>query len=390
MHNQWVRHDLKKNPVQKFDGVTHLYTLVITKEDTFKILIDGIVQKEGSLQEEGMFNPPFQPPEKIPDLNEKKPKNWVDQTHIPDPDDIKPSDWDENEPFLIPDYRYTKPDKWDEDALLDIVDTNVKKPDLWDDEKDGEWIQPVIPNPYCEQYGCGKWEQPQKKNPKYKGKYPQRQIKNPEYIGPWEPSLIQNPGFYVPKDLHKLIAVKGLAFDITNGGTVILFDNILISNSTSDAEQVAEKMWRQRYILEQQEEVKRLRKEKLIGKWKYIKEQWVKLRTKPLKENLMSIIQYLADNGYDHPIISIILLIIVDFAIIMPFAYLCLKCYDAKQTDQDKKILPVLFPSKQQKEENKRWQQQHELKIKQNIKLNVYIIVISTMLWSKFDDISLI
>jgi hypothetical protein len=44
---------------------------------SYAVLIDGEVKKEGSLFED--FDPPINPPETIPDPEDKKPEDWVDE-----------------------------------------------------------------------------------------------------------------------------------------------------------------------------------------------------------------------------------------------------------------------------------------------------------------------
>ncbi|VDP33259.1 unnamed protein product [Schistosoma margrebowiei] len=59
---------------------------------------------------------------------------------IDDPDDKKPSDWDEREKIV--DTNAKKPDDWDEDAPATIEDESAVKPSGWlDDEPE------MIPDP---------------------------------------------------------------------------------------------------------------------------------------------------------------------------------------------------------------------------------------------------
>ena len=44
---------------------------------SYKVLIDGEERKAGSLFED--FEPPFNPPAEIPDPDDKKPDDWVDE-----------------------------------------------------------------------------------------------------------------------------------------------------------------------------------------------------------------------------------------------------------------------------------------------------------------------
>ena len=44
---------------------------------SYAVLIDGVEKKAGSLFED--FEPAFNPPETIPDPEDKKPADWVDE-----------------------------------------------------------------------------------------------------------------------------------------------------------------------------------------------------------------------------------------------------------------------------------------------------------------------
>ncbi len=50
----------------------------------------------------------FHTPREIPDPYETKPKDWVDEEMIIDPNDVKPEGWDDT-PAEIPDPKATKP-----------------------------------------------------------------------------------------------------------------------------------------------------------------------------------------------------------------------------------------------------------------------------------------
>merc|ERR1712070_1292985 len=53
-------------------------------------------------------------------------------------------DWEMLKPKEIPDPDDKKPDDWVEEKR--IVDPDAKKPDDWDDEEDGEWEAPMKDN----------------------------------------------------------------------------------------------------------------------------------------------------------------------------------------------------------------------------------------------------
>lgn len=186
------------------DGKTHLYTLIIRPDNTYKMLVDTAEVNSGSLLTD--FTPPINPPKEIVDPEDKKPESWDDREKIPDPDAVKPDDWDEDEPKQIPDPKATKPSGWLDDEEPSIPDPNAQRPEDWDDETDGEWEAPKIDNPMCKDApGCGKWEPPMVNNPKYKGKWRAPLIDNPNYQGKWEPRKIENPEYFEDHNPFKYV-----------------------------------------------------------------------------------------------------------------------------------------------------------------------------------------
>ncbi len=63
---------------------------------------------------------------------------------IPDPDAVKPDDWDEDAPPKISDPDAVKPEGWLDDGPEFIPDTSLEMPEDWDEEEDGEWEPPMI------------------------------------------------------------------------------------------------------------------------------------------------------------------------------------------------------------------------------------------------------
>lgn len=115
-------HLVKKTISCKTDEATHLYTLIVSPDNTYEVQIDGEKADGGSLYDDFDFLEPRQ----IKDPAVSKPTDWVDEKQIADPEDTKPEDWDQPE---------------------NIVDPDAEKPDDWDDEMDGEWEAPMVPNP---------------------------------------------------------------------------------------------------------------------------------------------------------------------------------------------------------------------------------------------------
>ncbi len=246
---------LKSPPSIKNDKLTHLYTLVVKKDNTFQLLIDNKSMKNGSLLED--FTPAVNPPAEIDDPNDKKPEDWVDEARIADPDATKPEDWDEDAPFEIVDEDAEKPDDWLEDEPLTVPDPEAEKPEDWDDEEDGDWIPPQVPNPKCEEAsGCGKWEPPTKKNPAYKGKWTAPFIDNPAYKGVWKPRVIKNPDYFEDKTPANFEPMGAIGFEIWTMQSDITFDNIYIGHSQEDAAALRKETYDVKKPIEEAEEAK--------------------------------------------------------------------------------------------------------------------------------------
>lgn len=62
------------------DKLPHLYRLVLRPDNSFYITIDGKVVNEGSLLLD--FTPPVNPPQEIPDPDDVKPENWDDREKV--------------------------------------------------------------------------------------------------------------------------------------------------------------------------------------------------------------------------------------------------------------------------------------------------------------------
>ncbi|OHT13979.1 Calreticulin family protein [Tritrichomonas foetus] len=65
---------LKSPPEAPVDVYNHLYTLIVRPNNTFSILVDNEIVKNGSLFFD--FDPPLLEPREIPDPDDKKPEDW--------------------------------------------------------------------------------------------------------------------------------------------------------------------------------------------------------------------------------------------------------------------------------------------------------------------------
>merc|ERR1711976_648978 len=200
---------LKKSDLaykQEGEGTSHLYRMILKPDNTVKVEIDEEKIYEGSIKDDWEILKP----KEIPDPDDKKPDDWSDESMIDDPEDKKPEDWVEEKR---------------------IVDPEAKKPDDWDDEEDGEW------------------EAPMKDNPAYKGEWYVKRISNPAYKGVWEAKKIANPEYEDDDKLYKYDAFGFIGFDLwqVKGGTI--FDNVIITDDTAEADTFAKK-WKELYEVE--------------------------------------------------------------------------------------------------------------------------------------------
>ncbi|KAK4058363.1 calnexin [Microbotryomycetes sp. JL221] len=240
-------------PAPKIEKTTALYTLIVRPDQTYEIKVNNESVKKGSLFED--FAPAVNPPKEIDDPEDTKPADWVDLPKISDPDAVKPEDWDEDAPQLIDDESAVKPDDWLEDQAATIPDPDAEKPEEWSDEDDGDWIAPMVANPACESAsGCGPWTRPQIPNPNYKGKWFAPLIDNPDYKGPWAPRKIANPNYYEDKTPANFNKIGAVGFELWSMTEDILFDNIYIGQSESEAAKLVGQTFSIKKPLEQAQE----------------------------------------------------------------------------------------------------------------------------------------
>ena len=149
---------------------------------------------------------------------------------IPDPDAVKPADWDDNPD--IPDPTDKKPLNWDQPMV--IPDPTRRKPSDWDDKVNGEWVQPMV------------------KNPRYKGKWVPRLIYNPRYKGEWKPPLIPNPKYAKAVDKVPFKRIRYVGFDVWQVTGGIIFDNIFVGDNILEYRQFVENTWATQHKAEKQ------------------------------------------------------------------------------------------------------------------------------------------
>jgi len=193
-NNKGKNHLIKKEITCETDRLTHVYTLIVHPDNTYEVRIDGNKKESGSLSDDW----DILPPRKIKDPSQSKPSDWVESPKMDDPSDTKPEGYD--------------------DIPKQIVDPEASKPEDWDTDADGEWEAPLI------------------SNPEYKGAWRAKQIDNPQYKGPWVHPEIENPDFTPDDSLYAYESFGAIGIDIWQVKSGTIFDNILISDSVSDAE----------------------------------------------------------------------------------------------------------------------------------------------------------
>merc|ERR1711941_195396 len=183
---------------QEGEGTSHLYRMILRKDNTARVEIDEEKIHGGSIKDDWEVLKP----KEVADPADKKPEDWTDESMIDDPEDKKPDDWVEEKR---------------------IVDSDAKKPDDWDDEEDGEW------------------EAPMKDNEAYKGDWYGKRISNPAYKGIWEAKKIANPEYEDDDSVYKFDDFGFLGFDLwqVKGGTI--FDNVIVTDDKAEADTFAKK-----------------------------------------------------------------------------------------------------------------------------------------------------
>lgn len=194
---------IKKDIRCESDEFTHLYTMILNSDQTFKVLIDNKEVRSGNIVDEW----DILPPKEILDPKVSKPSDWVDEKEIPDPTAVKPEGWD-NIPAKIPDSAATKPDDWD-------------------DELDGEWEAPLIDNP------------------EYKGEWKAPMIPNPEYKGTWVHPKISNPDYYEDAEIYAFESFKYIGIEIWQVKSGTIFDHFLVTDNVEEATTRAETILKQ-------------------------------------------------------------------------------------------------------------------------------------------------
>jgi calnexin len=231
-----------------------VYTAILKPDNELQILVDGEEKKKANFLSSEDFEPPLIPAKTIPDPDDVKPEDWDERAKIPDPEAVKPDDWDEDAPMEIEDEDAVKPEGWLDDEPEEIDDPEATKPEDWDEEEDGEWEAPKTDNPKCQEGpGCGEWKRPMKRNPAYKGKWHAPLIDNPNYKGIWKPQEIPNPDYF-ELDQPEFEPIAAVGIEIWTMQDGILFDNILIAQDEKVASSIRDTTWKPKFDVEKEKE----------------------------------------------------------------------------------------------------------------------------------------
>ncbi|KAK2943362.1 putative Calnexin like protein [Blattamonas nauphoetae] len=241
---KWHQHNMTTKLHFPRDDLSHFFRLIIRSDETFSIYADDSLLTEGSFQNASLFKPQIYLPEMIDDPNDIKPADWDERPEIDDPKDKKPPKWDENAPEFIPDPLYPKPPKWKDNEPLFIPDPNATKPEEWNDDIDGEWDVPIIRNPYCLRFGCGKWVDRLIPNPNYYGPFIPRKIPNKAYKGPYLPRQIPNPDWKPQgSPVYPIGNIRRVGFVGRMDVASVHVEDIYIGDSMEKAEELKNERW---------------------------------------------------------------------------------------------------------------------------------------------------
>eukprot|EP00300_Choanocystis_sp_HF-7_P024374 c25809_g1_i1.p2 GENE.c25809_g1_i1~~c25809_g1_i1.p2 ORF type:complete len:417 (-),score=120.18 c25809_g1_i1:21-1097(-) len=187
-------HLVKREIPCESDRMTHLYTLHIKPDNTYVVSIDGKEKQSGTIEADW----DLLPAKEIKDPAVSKPADWVDEAMMDDPSDTKPADWD-----AIPEM---------------VADPDATQPEDWDAELDGAWEAPLIDNPA------------------FKGPWKAKRIANPDYKGPWTHPMVPNPEYSADANLYRYKDIGGVGMELWQVKAGTIFDNVIVTDSTAEAE----------------------------------------------------------------------------------------------------------------------------------------------------------
>mmetsp|Transcript_114398 Transcript_114398/g.202778 ORF Transcript_114398/g.202778 Transcript_114398/m.202778 type:complete len:398 (-) Transcript_114398:38-1231(-) len=174
---------------------SHLYRMTLYPNNTVKVDIDNEEAYFGIISEDW-------------DMGLAK--------EIPDPESIKPDDWEEES--FIDDPEEPKPEGWVDREFQRIRDPKATRPPDWDESEDGVWEAPMITNEG------------------FRGDWSATRIKNPVFKGYWEQKKIANPDFHDDPDIYLFKDFGFIGIDLWQMKAGTLFDNIIITDDPAEAD----------------------------------------------------------------------------------------------------------------------------------------------------------
>mmetsp|Transcript_96572 Transcript_96572/g.177557 ORF Transcript_96572/g.177557 Transcript_96572/m.177557 type:complete len:399 (+) Transcript_96572:95-1291(+) len=174
---------------------SHLYRMTLYPNNTVKVDIDNEETYFGVIEEDWDMGLT----QEIPDPESIKPEDWEDESFIDDPEEPKPEGWVDREFQRIRDPKATRPPDWDE-------------------SEDGVWEAPMITNEG------------------FRGDWSATRIKNPVFKGYWEQKKIANPDFHDDPDIYLFKDFGFIGIDLWQMKAGTLFDNIIITDDPAEAD----------------------------------------------------------------------------------------------------------------------------------------------------------
>uniref|UniRef100_A0A8C8CRW5 Calreticulin n=1 Tax=Oncorhynchus tshawytscha TaxID=74940 RepID=A0A8C8CRW5_ONCTS len=191
-------HLINKDVRCKDDEYTHLYTLILNPDNTYEVKIDNKKVESGSLEEDW----DILPPKKVKDPEAVKPDDWDERERVEDPEDKKP------EPPMVsnPDYKASVswPYTHDRTTFCFLIETSSMT---------GEWKP--------------------------------RKIDNPDYKGKWVHPEIDNPEYSADSEIYRFDSIGVIGLDLWQVKSGTIFDNFLITDDATLAEEVGNETWGQ-------------------------------------------------------------------------------------------------------------------------------------------------
>jgi len=172
------------------DGKPHAFSFLLFPNNTYAYRVDGETLAGGALEDDWSL---------------------LEPRTLPDPDVAKPTDWPA---ARIPDPANPKPEGWDT-MPVEIADPDPAPAD-WDEEEDGEWEQPMIPNP------ARQWKA--------------STVANPAHTA-WVQPRVANPAYSADSKLYQQVSgANAVGFEIWSFDNGVVFADLLVTDDLERAD----------------------------------------------------------------------------------------------------------------------------------------------------------